>query len=133
LFFGTTIGTCILVLKKSKNDNSVLFIDAAEEFTRSSSKNKLTELNRKTILDAFEARQNLEYFAALVPNGDLATNDYNLSVSAYVQKEDTREVVDIDQLERHIATIVERQTALRSEIDTIICDLRRPASTGERA
>jgi len=129
LFFGTTIGTCILVLKKSKNDNSVLFIDAAEEFTRSSSKNKLTELNRNTILDAFEARQNLEYFAALVPNGDLAKNDYNLSVSAYVQKEDTREVVDITVLNAEIARIVERQAELRTSIDEIVTDLESTRSS----
>jgi type I restriction enzyme M protein len=123
LFFGTTIGTCILVLKKSKNDNSVLFIDAAEEFTRSSSKNKLNELNRKTILAAFEARQNSEYFSALVPNGDLAANDYNLSVSTYVQKEDTREVVDIAELNTEITNIVARQHELRIAIDGIVADL----------
>jgi type I restriction enzyme M protein len=123
LFFGTTIATCILVLKKSKKDPSVLFIDASAEFVRTGNKNKLAEANRQKILDAFVAREDVEYFAALVSNEDLAANGYNISVSSYVQAEDTREVVDIRGLNAEIARIVARQTELRTSIDAIVADL----------
>ncbi|MCF8522737.1 MAG: type I restriction-modification system subunit M [Pontimonas sp.] len=123
LFFGTTIATCILVLKKSKKDNSVLFIDASSEFTRENTKNKLTENNRATILESVEKREDQEYFSKLVPNDQLAQNDYNLSVSSYVVKEDTREVVDIAELNKEIERIVSRQAELRNQIDAIVKDL----------
>ena len=79
LFFGTTIATCIVVLKKSKKDNAVLFIDASDEFVHAGNKNKLTEANQQKILDAFTAREDVEHFAKLVPNADLAENGYNIS------------------------------------------------------
>lgn len=123
LFFGTTIATCILVLKKSKNDNAVLFIDATAEFKRENTKNRLTPDNRATILSAYESRDNTEYFSRLVPNEELASKDYNLSVSAYVEKEDTREVTDITELNKEIEQIVARQSALRTQIDAIVKDL----------
>ena len=78
LFFGTTIATCILVLKKSKKDNAVLFIDASAEFAHAGNKNKLSEANQQKILDAFTAREDIEHFAKLVPNADLAENGYNI-------------------------------------------------------
>lgn len=106
LFFGTTIATCILVLKKSKNDNAVLFIDASAEFTRTGNKNKLTPDHQQRTLDAYIARQDIDHFAALVPNRELADQAYNLSVSSYVQKKDTREAVDITVLNAEIARIV---------------------------
>ena len=124
LFFGTGIATCILVLKKSKKDNSVLFIDASAEFIRENTKNKLSTQNRATILEGFEKREDRDYFSKLVPNEDLANNDYNLSVSAYVTKEDTREVVDIVELNKEIELIVARQSELRTQIDAIVKDLR---------
>ena len=123
LFFGTSIATCILVLKKSKKDNSVLFIDASAEFVRENTKNKLSTENRATILDSFEKRDDQEYFSKLVPNDQLAQNDYNLSVSSYVTKEDTREVVDIAELNKEIERIVARQSELRIQIDAIVKDL----------
>ncbi len=123
LFFGTGIATCILVLKKSKKDNSVLFIDASAEFIRENTKNKLSTQNRATILEGFEKREDRDYFSKLVPNEDLANNDYNLSVSAYVTKEDTREVVDIVELNKEIELIVARQSELRTQIDAIVKDL----------
>ncbi|MCA9833307.1 MAG: type I restriction-modification system subunit M [Thermomicrobiales bacterium] len=123
LFFGTTIATCVIVLKKSKADNSVLFIDASAEFVRGGNKNTLTEANRKRILDAFIARQDEAHFARLVPFADLAANDYNLSVSSYVEKEDTTETVDIVALNADIARIVARQQELRLAIDAIVADL----------
>ena len=123
LFFGTTIGTCIMVLKKSKKDNSVLFIDASEQFVRSGNKNKLTEENQETILTSFTERIDSEYFAKLVPNEEIADNDYNVAVSSYVEKEDTREVIDIKQLNAEIEQIVARQSELRTAIDAIVADL----------
>lgn len=123
LFFGTTIATCILVLKKSKRDNQVLFIDASAEFVRQGNKNKLTAANQQTILDAFATRADVDHFAKLVPSADLAANAYNLSVSSYVEAEDTRETVDITALNAEIAAIVARQSALRAQIDAIVADL----------
>lgn len=123
LFFGTTIATCILVLKKSKSDNKVLFIDASAEFTRGSAKNTLTDKNRKKVLDAYVAREDVDHFVSLVPNSDIADNDYNIAVSSYVEQEDTREKVDINELNKKIETIVERQSELRNSIDQIVSEI----------
>lgn len=123
LFFGTTIGTCIIVLKKSKKDNATLFIDASAEFVRGGNKNKLTDTNRKKILNAYIKRKNEAYFAMLVPNSAIAENDYNIAVSSYVEQENTTEEVDIDKLNTQIAEIVIKQNKLRTAIDKIIADL----------
>jgi len=123
LFFGTTIATCIIVLKKSKRDNKTLFIDASAEFVRGGNKNKLNEQNRAKILDAFTKREYSEYFVKLVDNQSIAENDYNIAVSSYVEQEDTREVVDITELNKEIAHIVARQSELRTAIDEIVADL----------
>ncbi len=123
LFFGTTIGTCIIVLKKSKKDNATLFIDASAEFVRSGNKNKLTDTNRKRILNAYIERKYEAHFAKLVLNSDIAENDYNIAVSSYVEQENTSEEVDISTLNAHIAEIVIKQNKLRSAIDEIIADL----------
>ncbi|NCA86687.1 MAG: type I restriction-modification system subunit M [Clostridia bacterium] len=123
LFFGTTIATCIVVLKKSKKDNATLFIDASAEFVRGGAKNKLSEANRKKILDAFVARKDIDHFARLVPNAEIADNDYNIAISSYVEQEDNTEAVDIEKLNAHIAEIVIRQNKLRTAIDEIVADL----------
>jgi len=123
LFFGTTIATCIIVLKKSKKDNSVLFIDASAEFTRVGNKNKLTATHQKRVLDAYTTRETAEHLTRLVPNAEIAENGYNISVSSYVEKEDTGEVIDITELNAKIAQIVTRQSALRTQIDAIVADL----------
>lgn len=123
LFFGTSIATCILVLKKSKKDNKTMFIDASAEFVRANTKNKLDEGHRAKILDSFTNRENTEYFSRLVDNAEIAENDYNLSVSSYVTKEDTREVIDITVLNQQIEQIVAKQTTLRVSIDAIVADL----------
>lgn len=123
LFFGTTIATCIIVLKKSKTDNSVLFIDASAEFKRTGNKNKLTEANQQHVLDTFTTRESVDHVAALVSNEYIATNDYNIAVSSYVEQEDTRETVDITELNAEIARIVARQQELRTSIDEIVADL----------
>ena len=123
LFFGTTIATCVIVLKKSKFDNATLFIDASTEFVRIGNKNKLTESNREKILNAFTARKSIPHFARLVENGDIADNGYNISVTSYVEQPDPRDVVDIKALNLEIARIVARQAELRTRIDCIVADL----------
>ncbi|RII40966.1 type I restriction-modification system subunit M [Galactobacter valiniphilus] len=123
LFFGTTIATCIIVLKKSKTDNAVLFIDASAEFKRVGNKNKLTETNQQHILDTFTTRESVDHVAALVSNEDIAAKDYNIAVSSYVEQEDTREPIDITELNAEIARIVARQQELRASIDEIVADL----------
>lgn len=123
LFFGTTIATCIVVLKKSKKDNKTLFIDASAEFVRGGNKNKLSESNRQKILDAFTSRNDIEYFAKIVDNKEIAENDYNITVSSYVIGKDTRETVDIAELNTEIARIVARQSELRTAINKIVADI----------
>jgi type I restriction enzyme M protein len=123
LFFGTTIATCIIVLKKSKADNAVLFINASADFARSGNKNRLGEANQAHILDTFVARQDVAHVARLVPQAELAANDYNLSVSSYVEAEDTSVATDITALNAEIARIVARQQELRIAIDAIVADL----------
>ena len=123
LFFGTTIATCIIVLKKSKSDNAVLFVDASAKFTRVGNKNKLLPEHQDAILAAYTAREDVPHVARLVPSEDLGANDYNIAVSSYVEAEDTREVVDITELNAEIAGIVARQAELRASIDAIVADL----------
>lgn len=123
LFFGTTIATCIIVLKKSKSDNSVLFIDASSEFKRIGNKNKLVEGNVQHILDTFCSRQDVDHVSKVVANETIAANDFNIAVSSYVEQEDTREVIDIAVLNAEIERIVARQAELRTSIDEIVADL----------
>ena len=123
LFFGTGIATCVVVLKKSKRDNNILFIDASTEFVREGNKNKLSEENRKKILDAFTKRNDIEYFTKLVNNKDIADNEYNISVSSYVEQKDNKEVIDIKVLNKEIEEIVKRENILRKEIDKIVKEL----------
>jgi len=123
LFFGTTIATCVIILKKSKKDNTTLFIDASNEFVHVGNKNKLSEENRKNILNAFIERKNDDYFVKLVSNADIANNDYNIAVSSYVEQKDTTEKIDIKKLNAEITEIVAKQNRLRSDIDKIVADL----------
>jgi type I restriction enzyme M protein len=127
LFFGVTIATCIIVLKKSKKDNAVLFIDASDEFVHSGNKNKLTEANQQKILDTFAAREDAAHFSKVIPNSDIAGENYNISVSSYVEAEDTSEAVDITKLNAEIAEIVAHQQQLREQIDAIVADLEGEA------
>lgn len=123
LFFGVGIATCIIVLKKSKKDNATLFIDASGEFIHEGNKNKLSDANIARILEAFVARKDDAHFARLVENDKIAGNDYNISVSSYVEQPDTREEVDIEELNMRIAEIVARQNVLRTAIDAIVATL----------
>jgi len=127
LFFGTTIATCILVLKKSKTDNAVLFVDASSQFARSGNKNKLLPQHQDHILDTLTAREDVDHVAKLVPNDQIAENGYNLSVSSWVEAEDTREEIDITALNAEIKQIVARQAELRAQIDAIVADLEGQA------
>lgn len=120
LFYGTSIATCIMVLKKSKQDNSTLFIDASKEFVKVTNNNKLTDENIRNILKLFESRVDSQYSSMLVPNSEIASNEYNLSVSSYVEKENTREKIDIITLNAEIERIVARENELRIQIDEII-------------
>lgn len=123
LFFGVGIATCIIVLKKSKKDNATLFIDASGEFIHEGNKNKLSDANIARILEAFVARKDDAHFARLVENDKIAENDYNISVSSYVEQPDMREEVDIEALNMRIAEIVARQNVLRTAIDAIVATL----------
>src|SRR3989338_2120594 len=123
LFFGTTIATCIIVLKKSKKDNKTLFINASAEFVRGGNKNKLSETNRLKILGAFTTRKDTTYFAKIIDNEKIAENEYNIAVSSYVVAEDTREITDIKDLNKNISGIVKRQQELRIAIDKIVEEL----------
>ena len=123
LFFGTSIATCIMVLKKNKKDNNTLFIDATKECVKITNNNQLTEKNINNIIKIFENREDIEYVAKLVSNKDIAENDYNLSVSTYVEKEDTREKIDIVELNKAIDKIVEKEQELRDAINKIISEI----------
>ena len=120
LFFGTSIATCIMVLKKNKADNNTLFIDASKECVKVTNNNKLTDENIKKIVDEYVSRENIDYFARCVPYEEIKENEYNLSVSTYVEPEDTREVIDIVKLNAEIKEIVAREEVLRRRIDEII-------------
>ncbi len=123
LFFGTSIATCIMVLKKSKTDNSILFIDASEEYEKAVNNNKLSGDNINNILKCCTDREDKEYFSRLVPNAEIEKQNYNLSVSTYVEKKDTKEAVDINELNKEIKRIVQRESHLRDEIDKIIAEI----------
>lgn len=123
LFFGTSIATCIMVLKKSKKDNSTLFIDASKECVKVTNNNRLTEKNIADILKIFEDREDIEYISKLVSNKEIEEKDYNLTVSTYVEQEDTREKIDINVLSKEIDEIVEKEQTLRDEINKIILEI----------
>lgn len=123
LFFGTSIATCILVMKKGKPDNDVLFIDASNECIKVTNNNKLTPKNIKNIVDAFTKREDKEYFCKLTPYEAIKEQDYNLSVSTYVEQEDKREKIDIKELNEKIKGIVAREQILRDKIDKIIAEI----------
>ena len=123
LFFGTGIDTCIIVLKKSRIDDKILFVDASKQFVREGNKNRLNKENREHLLLLAFERKDVEHVAKLVSIDDIAAKDWNLSVSSYVEREDTREKVDIAELKNRIAGIVERQQQLRASIDAIVAEL----------
>lgn len=123
LFFGTSIATCIMVLKKGKTDNKVLFIDASSECVKVTNNNKLTPDNINKIVDTFVQRAEEAHFSHLADYHEVQGNDYNLSVSTYVEAKDTREKIDIVKLNAEIAQIVARENELRAAIDQIVTEI----------
>ena len=123
LFFGTSIATCILVLKKCKTDDKVLFVDASKECIKVTNNNRLTKENIRNIVDVFAGRKDVKHVSRLVSSDEIKENDFNLSVSTYVEAEDTREKIDIVELNREIAGIVDREARLRTEIDGIVAEI----------
>ena len=123
LFYGTSIATCIMVMKKSKQDSSVLFIDATKECVKVTNSNKLTAENIDAIYSCYMERLEKEHFSKVVTYDEIKNQDYNLSVSTYVEQEDTREVIDIKELNQEIQNIVAREQVLRDEIDKIIAEI----------
>ncbi|HPW67409.1 MAG: type I restriction-modification system subunit M [Candidatus Cloacimonadales bacterium] len=123
LFFGTSIATCILVLAKNKTEDRVLFIDASKEFKKEGKNNVLDEKNINTIIKEFRERSDKEYFSRYVDRSEIEKNGYNLSVSNYVEIEDTREKIDIKVLNKEIAEIVKKQEKLRKAIDEIVAEI----------
>ena len=112
-----------MVLKKGKADNKTLFIDASNECIKVTNNNKLTQANMDRIVETFAARAEEEYFSHLASYEEIAGNDYNLSVSTYVEAEDTREKIDIVKLNAEIEEIVAREQVLRDEIAKIIAEI----------
>lgn len=123
LFFGTSIATCIMVLKKGKTDNKVLFIDASSECVKVTNNNKLTPENINKIVDTFAQQAEEAHFSHLAEYSEVQENDYNLSVSTYVEAKDTREKIDIVKLNAEIAQIVARENELRAAIDQIVAEI----------
>lgn len=124
LFYGTSIATCLLILKKNKADNKIAFIDASNECKKVTNANKLEPEHIEKILGWFADRQDVDYRVKMATDDDVAAQKYNLSVSTYVEKEDTREKIDIDVLEKQLVDVVAREDELRDAIDAIIADIR---------
>ena len=120
LFFGTSIATCIMVLKKGKADNKTLFIDASSECIKVTNNNRLTAENIERIVSVFAGREEIKHFSHLAEYGEITENSYNLSVSTYVEAKDTQEKIDIGKLNAEIKEIVAREQVLRDEISIII-------------
>ena len=124
LFFGVGIATCIIVLRKgTRPDNRVLFIDASKEFVKNGNKNKLTADNQQHIFEVFSERREEQYFSVLVSNDDILQNDSNLSVSSYVEQEDTREVIDIQAVNATLKQLIAEGSELNEKIDSIVKEL----------
>ncbi|MCF5688975.1 type I restriction-modification system subunit M [Pseudomonas sp. PA-1-3F] len=123
LFFGTTIAVTILVLAKNKTDTDIQFIDANALFRKGINNNSLEDAHIELIMRVFDNKENVDYFAQSVPLEKVAANNYNLSVSTYVEVRDTREVVDIAKLNAKLKTTVARIDQLRRDIDVIVAEI----------
>lgn len=123
LFYGTSIDTCILVLKKNKADNKVAFIDASSKFIKETNQNRLTDDDIKDILKWYTDRVDVDYAVKVAGYDDIVKAKYNLSVSTYVEKEDTREVIDIDDLNKRLDEVVAKENQLRFDIGQIIKEI----------
>jgi type I restriction enzyme M protein len=131
LFYGTIIAVTILVLAKNKKDTTTQFIDASGLFRKETNNNVLLDTHIEQIMAVFSSKANVEHFAASIPVEKIVANDYNLSVSSYVEVKDTREVVDIVQLNAEIKTTVDKIDQLRKDIDAIVAEIDLPAGRQE--
>jgi type I restriction enzyme M protein len=125
LFFGTSIAVTLLVLSKHKTENITQFIDASGEefFKKATNNNVLTDEHIAKIMDIFDKKEDMPHIAISVDNTRIAENDYNLSVSSYVEAKDKREQLDIVQLNAEIAKTVKKLNTLRASIDDIINEI----------
>ena len=125
LFYGTTIAVTILVLAKNKRYNNVQFIDASGEefFKKETNNNVMIDEHIQKIMDIFDSKEKIDHVAEFVPDEKIVANDYNLSVSSYVEAKDTREVIDINELNAEIRTTVDRIDQLRGDIDAIVAEI----------
>lgn len=123
LFFGTSIAVNILVLSKHKADTTTQFIDASEFFDKETNNNVLTEEHIADIVAVFDSKEDKDHVAKSVSHDEIAANDYNLSVTSYVEAKDTREVVNIVELNAEIKMTVTRIDELRLEIDAIVAEI----------
>ena len=123
LFFGTSIATCILVLKKNKLDNNILFVDASNEFIRNTNKNKLSEENINNIISLLKDRKSVENKSYLATYEEIKDNDYNISVNSYLRANTEDKKIDIEEVNRRLAEIVPRQQQIREELEEIIKEL----------
>ena len=120
LFFGTSIATCVYILKKNKQNTDILFIDAGKEFVRGKNQNQLSEQNKETIFNWYINREDVDHICKVVDYDTIKEKEYNLQISTYVESEHIKEVIDINELNRKIADTVEKESILRAEIDRII-------------
>lgn len=123
LFFGTSIATCILVLKKNKSDNNILFVDATEEYVRNGNKNKLSTENIDNIINILSERKNVEKKSFLATYEEVKNNDYNISVNSYLKTDDNDIVIDINEINKKLSEVVPKQQKVREELETIIKEL----------
>ncbi|WP_287967327.1 MULTISPECIES: type I restriction-modification system subunit M [Acinetobacter] len=127
LFYGTTIAVNILVLSKHKTDMSTQFIDASGLFKKETNNNLLTEQHIEQIMQVFDRKNNVDHFAVSVPFEKIKANDYNLSVSSYVEAKDDREVINISQLNAELKATVAKIDQLRKDIDAIVAEIEGEA------
>lgn len=128
LFYGTTIAVTILVLSKHKNDTTTQFIDASGLFKKETNTNTLTDEHIQQIMGVFDSKENVDHLAKSVPNEDIAANDYNLSVSSYVEVLDNREIIDITTLNAELKATVAKIDQLRTDIDAILGEIEGEVS-----
>ena len=123
LFFGTSIATCILVLKKNKQDNNILFVDASEECVRNTNKNKLSDDNINNIVNLLKDRKSVENKSYLATYDEIKDNDYNISVNSYLKTNTDDNNIDIEEVNKKLAEVVPRQQQIRKELEEIIKEL----------
>ena len=123
LFFGTSIATCILVLKKNKTDNNILFIDATDECVRTTNKNKLSNVNIDNIVSLLSERKNVDNKSYLATYEEVRDNDYNISVNPYLKACGEDKTIDIKEINKKLSQVVPMQQRIREELEVIIKEL----------